>query len=165
MVLPLSAVYDSHPHGWANPVALRASAALPAAGAWDAAPTESFSSGAHRLTLYFTYTEGEEQGGDGAFDWQLWVSGVSVAALLPTGAEEWVVEPIYAAGAVAAGSTTQSNVQTEYQTYTTEVAGATEEFVYGPIEFHGTVERIRVRARESGNTGTPGTLQIMAVLQ
>ena len=162
MVLPLSGAWDSYPKGWANPINLRASAALPAAGAWDAAPTESFSSGAHRLTLYFTYEPGDQ---GSAFDWQLWVSAYSIAALAPAGAEEWVVEPIYAAGAVAAGAGTQSLVQTEYQTYTTENAGQTEEFVYGPIEFHGTVERIRVRARESGVVGTPGTLQITGVLQ
>ena len=162
MVLPLYGVYDSYPKGWANPINLRESAALPAAGAWDATPTESFSSGAHRLTLYFTYTGGDE---GSAFDWQLWVSPYSIVALAPTAAEEWLVESIYAAGAVAAGATAASNVQTEYQTYTTEVAGETEEFVYGPIEFHGTVERIRVRARESGVAGTPGTLQITGILQ
>ena len=162
MVLPLYGVYDSYPKGWANPIDLRPSAALPAAGAWDATPVESFSTGAHRLTLYFTYTGGDD---GAAFDWQLWVSAYSIAALAPAGAQEWVVEPIYGAGPVVAGAITQSNVQTEYQTYTIEQAGETEEFVYGPIEFHGTVERIRVRARESGVAGTPGTLQITGILQ
>ena len=165
MVLPLYGVHDTHPHGWANPINLRASAALPAAGVWDAAPTESFSAGSHNLTLYFTYTEGDAQGGGGAFDWRLEVSAYSIAALAPTGAQEWVYESIYDAGVVVPGTATGSDVTTEYQTFTIETAGGTDEFVFGPIEFHGTVERIRVRARESGNVGTPGTLQITGILQ
>lgn len=163
MVLPLSAVGDSHPKGWANPINLRVSAALPAAGAWDAAPTESSSAGAHKLTVYFTYTEGGQDGG--AFDWQLEVSGYSVVALAPAGANEWVTEAILAPSVVVAGADAQNTVQRDYQTYTVVTAGETEEFVFGPIELDGTVERIRIRARESGQVGTPGTLQITAVLQ
>ncbi len=61
-------VFDTHPRGWVNPVTLRADAALGAAGAWDAAPTESFSSGAQFITLSFTYARGAA---GGAFDFQL----------------------------------------------------------------------------------------------
>ena len=164
MVLPLSGVWDSYPKGWANPINLRASAALAGAGAWDATPTVSFSSGAHKLTLYFTYTRGAA---GGAFDWQLEVSPYSVVALAPTGAAEWITaDAIYAAGTVVAGADSQSLVQREYQTYESQGAAA-EDFAIGPIEFHGTVERIRVRARESasGIVATPGTLQITGELQ
>lgn len=153
MALPILA---AHPRGWQNPVNLRISAALAAAGAWDAAPTESFSSGAHNLTLSFTYTRGAA---GGAFDWQLEVSIYSVAALVPATASEWVTESLYAAGAVVAGADAQSRVQREYQTYQALLAAA-EDFVYGPIALNGTVERIRVRARESGSVGNPGDLQI-----
>jgi hypothetical protein len=161
-MLPMTAVYSGGPKGWANPVNLRASAALAAAGAWDAAPTASFSSGARRLTLSFTYTRG---GAAGAFDWQIEISPYSVAALAPAGAAEWITgDAIYAAGAVAAGADTTSFVQRELQTYTATGAGA-EDFAVGPIEFDGTIERIRVRARESGNVALPSTLQITGVLQ
>jgi hypothetical protein len=153
MALP---ILDPHPRGWQNPVILRVSAALPAAGAWDATPIESFSSGAHYLTLAFTYTRGAA---NGAFDWQLQISLYAVNALVPAGADEWVTESVYAAGPVLPGVDTPSRVQREIQTYQ-PLGAAAEDFVYGPIALHGTIERIRVRAKESGVTGTPGTLQI-----
>lgn len=152
----MSGVLQAYPNGWANPVNLRASAALPAAGAWDATPVESFSTNAKDLTLFFTY---EREGAGGAFDWQLEVAAYSVAAPAPAGAAEWTTESIYASGAVVAGADTTSLVQRELQTYTATGAAA-EDFVYGPIELNGTIERIRIRARESGNVGAPGTLQI-----
>jgi hypothetical protein len=149
---------DSYPRGYANPVNLRASAALPAAGAWDTTPTESSSANVENLTLTFTYTRGAQAG---AFDWQLWTSPYAVAANVPTGAEEWAAESIYSAGVLAAGSDVQSEAQREYQTY--EATGAVaESFTYGPIALEGTVERVRVRARESGAVADPGTLQIVA---
>ena len=149
---------DSYPRGYANPVNLRESAALPAAGAWDAAPTESSSANVENMSLTFTYERG---GQGGAFDWQLWTSPYAVAANVPTGAEEWAAESLYSAGVLAAGSDVGSEVQREYQTYEATGAGA-ESFTYGPIALEGTVERVRVRARESGAAGTPGTLQITA---
>jgi len=155
MALP---ILDAYPRGWQNPVNLRAWAALPAAPLWDATPTESFASGAHNLTLSFTYERGAV---GGAFDWQLQISIYAAAANVPTGADEWITESVYAAGAVAAGVDTQSRVQREFQTYQTTGAGA-ESFPIGPIALNGTVERIRVRARESGVPGTPGELQITA---
>jgi len=136
----------------------RASAALPAAGAWDATPTELACPYFQQVALTFTYTRGAL---NGAFDFQIEVSLYSVAANVPAGASEWVTESIYAAGAVAAGADTTSQVQRELQSYTSQGAAA-EDFVYGPVNLGGTIERIRVRARESGAVGTPGTLQIEA---
>ena len=151
-------IFSPAPRGYTNPVILRVSAALPGAGAWDAAPVESSSAFAARMTLAFTYTRGAA---GGAFDWQLEVSPYAVAANVPAGASEWITEAIYAGGAVVAGADTQSRVQREYQTYASTGAGA-EDFVYGPIDLHSMIERVRVRARESGVVGTPGTLQITA---
>lgn len=152
---------DTHPRGYQNPVNLRASAALPLAGAWDAVVdlVESFATYADFLTLNFTYTP--EQGG--AFDFQLWTSLYFVAARVPAGAQEWAAPPIYASGAVVAGADTQSLLQEEYQTYTPD-AVAIHSFDLGPIPLRGTIARIRVRARESGNVGAPGVLQITGVL-
>ena len=149
----------SYPVAWVNPEILRASAALPAAGAWDATPTELNVFGASTVTLSFSYTRGAA---GGAFDWQLWTSIYSVVGNVPAGAQEWVAESVLAVGAVAAGVDTQSLAQRDYQTYTSQGA-AVEAFVFGPIELAG-VERIRIRARESGAVGTPGTLQITGEL-
>jgi len=152
---------DSYPRGYRNPVILRVSADLPAAGDWDPAPVESFSTNAQSLTLSFTYTRG---GAAGSFDWQLEVSPYAVIGNVPAGASEWVTQSLYTAGAVAAGADSQSLVQREYQTYTATGA-ALEDFVFGPIELAGTIERIRVTARESGNVGAPGLLQITGELR
>jgi len=151
-------VLDSYPRGYANPVTLRASAALPAAGAWDATPTESFCTNAKAAVFTFTYTRGAA---GGAFDWQAEYSIYSAAALAPAGAGEWTTEAIYGAGAVAAGVDTTSLVQRELQSYASQGAAA-EDFTFGPITLDKSIERIRIRARESGVVGTPGTLQITA---
>ena len=155
--MPNIPIFSAHPVGWQNPVTMRASAALPAAGAWDAAPTEQSVAGAGSVLLTFTYTRGAA---GGAFDWQVQASPYAVAANVPAGAGEWGDESLHAAGAVVAGADTQSLVQAEYQTFTSQGAVA-ETFVYGPIEFDHTVERLRIPCRESGVVGNPGTLVVV----
>jgi len=150
--VPISATY-------LNVQEARASAALPAAGAWDATPTEMACPYFDNVTLRFTYTRGAA---GGAFIWQMETSPYSVVGNVPAGASEWETEAIKAAGAVIAGADTTSQVQRELQAYTTQGAAA-EDFSFGPIALNGTVERIRVRAAESGVIGTPGTLQVEAV--
>jgi len=137
---------------------VRASAALPAAGAWDT-PTELKCAYAHVLHLHFTYTRG---GVGGAFDWMIELSPFSVAALAPAGAQEWNRQPIYAAGAVVPGADTQSDLATEYYTY--QAQGATAEDFVVDVPLSGNVERYRVTARESGAVGTPGTLAVVGEL-
>lgn len=154
-------MHEAHPVGWANPQIVRVSAALPAAGAWDATPVELGSADADDLTLHFTYTRGAL---GGSFDWQLEVSPYSVAALVPAGASEWLTQSIYAGGVVAAGVDTISLVQREFQSYASQGAAA-EDFSFGPISLEGHIERYRVQARERGVVGTPGTLQITGVLR
>ena len=150
--VPLSATY-------LNVQEARANAVLPAAPAWDATPTEMVCAYFDNVTFNFTYTRG---GAGGAFNWQIETSPYSVVGNVPAGASEWITEAIYASGGVAAGADTTSLVQRELQSYTTQGAAA-EDFSFGPIGLNGTVERIRVRAQESGAVGTPGTLQIEAV--
>lgn len=147
----------THPVAWVNPEVMRATAALEAAGAWDAAPTELNVYGATSMILSFTYTRGAA---GGAFDFQIQASIYSVTALAPAGAGEWMDESLYAAGIVAAGADTTSLVQAELQSFTSQGAAA-ETFIYGPILLEST-ERIRIPARESGVVGTPGTLQVTA---
>ena len=155
----MGSVFWSHPPGWTNPFVLRASTALPVVGAWDAAPTESSCASARTVLLSFSYTRGAA---GGAFDFQLQTSIYGVIGNVPTGAQEWQTESLYASGAVAAGVDSQSRVQREYQTYASQGAAA-EVFSFGPIDIDGA-ERIRVTARESGVVGNPGTLQITAEL-
>jgi len=150
--VPLSATY-------LNVQEARANAVLPAAPAWDATPTAMVCAYFDNVTLSFTYTRGDA---GGAFNWQIETSPYSVVGNVPAGASEWITEAIYASGGVAAGADTTSLVQRELQSYTTQGAAA-EDFSFGPIGLNGTVERIRVRAQESGAVGTPGTLQIEAV--
>jgi hypothetical protein len=156
-ILPIP---ETAPRGWTNPITARDSAALAAAGAWDAAPIEFYTSGAHTMRLQFTYTRGAA---GGAFDFQVESSIYAIAANVPAGAGEWADPSVEAVGAVAAGADTQSLIQDGYDTFTSQGAAA-ETFTYGPVQLNGTVERVRVPCRESGVVGTPGTLAIVAEL-
>ena len=137
----------------------RVSAALPAAGAFDATPLELFVNGADKMMLAITYTRGAA---GGAMDFQLETSIYSVVGNVPAGAEEWVDGSAHATGAVAAGVDTASLVQDEVITFTSQGAAA-ESFAFGPLELNGGVERIRIPCRESGVVGTPGTAPITQV--
>jgi len=139
----------------------RASAILLPAGAWDATPTVMACPAFEFVTLSFTYTRG---GAAGAFDLQIQTSPYSIAGNVPAGAQEWVTESVYAGGVLAAGADVTSQLQRELETYQATGA-AVEAFSYGPIALEGTIERIRIGARESGNVGAPGTLQVEAVFQ
>ena len=158
MVMPIG---DPHPRGYANPVILRVSAALPAAGAWDATPIESFATNANEMSVHFTYTRGAA---GGAFDWQLEISHYSIVGLVPAGASEWVTMSLYAPGPVAPGADSQSRTQREYITYGSQGAAAEDHTFY--VELNKVVERVRIRARESadGDPDNEGTLQITAVM-
>ena len=145
-----------HPTGLANPATVRAAAALLAAGAWDAAPTEIPIIAADYFTLYFTYTRGAA---GGAFDFQIQYSPYSADL---AGVEDWFDASAYAIGAVVSGADTQSLIQAEYVTFQSQGATA-ENFIYGPIRLERTIERIRVLCRESGVVGDPGELHIVGV--
>ncbi len=139
-----------------NPVTVRAAAALAAAGAWDATPTEVACAGFNWVMFYFTYTRGAA---NGAMDFQIHTSPYSADV---AGVEDWFYQSVYAAGAVAVNVDTTSNIQRELVTSGATAAGA-ETFNYGPVSLDGTVERIRIRCRESGVAGTPGDVHIIGV--
>jgi len=134
----------------------RAAAALGAAGIWDAAPTEVVCAGALSVTYYLTYTRG---GAGGAVDSQIQTSPYSADR---AGVEDWFTQDIYAGAAVVPGADTTSTIQRELITYQA-VAAAAEMYVLDPIDLGGTVERIRIRCRESGNVGLPGDVHIVAM--
>ena len=139
----------------------RASAALAGAGAWDAAPTELFISGAETVTIQFSYTRG---GAGGAFDLQIQTSIYSLAGNVPAGAAAWADGMAYGVGIIAAGVDTASAMQAEY--VTCQATGAAQEIFQFTLQgLGGTVERLRIPCRESGAIATPGTLQITLVAQ
>lgn len=138
---------------------LRANAALAAAGAWDAAPLEVACPGFDTVTIAATYDQGAAA--LGAVDIQVWVSAYALTAMVPAGFAEWIPASVYGLGGVVAAADTQSLTQAEYVTFSSVgVAGAAEGFVLGPITITG-IERLRVRARESGVPGTPGALTLL----
>ncbi len=151
MVLPLD---GPHPPGVTNPITFRARAALPAASAWDAAPLEIPIALAKSVTLFIEYIRAAA---GGAADIQIFGSPYSADQALPV--QSWFSQALYAAGALAAGADVASRVQREYTTYQATGAAA-ETFIYGPIDLQ-YIERLRIRARESGAVANPGTCHIV----
>lgn len=129
----------------------RVSAALPAAGAYDTTPLILESPSAWFVTYYFRYTAGAAGGG---FSFKVEVS--------PDSTPIWHQTTIYAPGTVTPGADTVSTLQREELDYLAVGVGL-ESFVYGPVDLRRTVERVRLFAKETGVTATPGTLAVIAV--
>ena len=139
----------------------RVSAILLPASAWDVTPIELEAAHANHISFYFTYTRG---GAAGAFDYRIQSTPYSLDAGVAAGAQVWSQFSTLDPAAVVAGVDVTGFVQRRDTTYTATGA-AVESFAIGPFELLGTIERIRVGARESGNAGAPGTLQIQALLR
>jgi len=153
----MSITYGPSAYGEPTIVA-RVAAALPAAGAWDAAPVEFAVAGYDAMMLYLAY---EPEADDNACDWQIQYS--PYAADIPA-VVSWFAETAEQVAAVVVGTTTIVNVQTAYSSYEEE-AVADQGITYGPILLHKLgAERCRIVARESGLVGNPGTLTILAKL-
>jgi len=133
----------------------RAFSVLPAVGAWDANPIEMACPSFDFVLFYLNYIEGEVVGG--AVDIRIDISTDSTGTA-------WHQGTAYSTGAVAGGGDTSSLFQRENITYEPTTTDR-EYFVFGPVALNGTVERIRVVARESGQMGTPGWCQIEARFQ
>lgn len=129
----------------------RASAVLPNAGAYDSAPTEMDVRGFHYVMLFLTYTRGGSGG-----DVQLKLEASPVGS-----GDSWFQVAQSTKGTVTSGSDALENIQRGEVEYGSTGATA-EKVTYGPIFLGGCVERLRVPAQESGATGTPGTLAILA---
>lgn len=139
-----------------QPVTFRTWAVLPAAGAWDLAPT-IFAVAGYRTVLFFiTYQRGDAGGG---FDFKIEASPYSA----DKAARNWFQTSLYSAGTLAAGSDVESEIQREFISYLSTAAGA-EGFLFGPVDLGIASERMRVFCRESGVVGTPGSVEIVALL-
>ena len=140
----------------------RANAALGAAGAWDAAPTEFPVAGMAEMTAHVTYDEAPA-GQGGSVDFQIQVSPYAVVAQVPAGGVEWESMSLYQTGAVVGGADSASLLQHEIITFDPTVATA-QTIAFGPLALNGA-ERVRIRARESGAVANPGNCQIEVTLR
>lgn len=141
-----------------NPVIVRAYAALPGAGAWDATPLIINTVGIRYAALYISYLRGAV---GGAADFYIETSPFTADLVAPL--PSWFWGTIYAGGAVAANVDTQSRIQREYLTY-----GATgavlENVAFGVVDLGLSTQRMRLTARESGAVGSPGNFGVTAIM-
>lgn len=140
----------------------RANAALGAAGAWDAAPTEFPVCGMATLTAHVTY-DAAVLGPGGSVDFQIQVSPYAVVGQVPAGGTEWESMSLYQTGAVVGGADSQSLLQHEFVTFDPTVITA-QPIAFGPLALNGA-ERVRIRARERGAIANPGNCQIEVTLR
>ena len=140
----------------ANPATMRAAAALAAAGAWDAAPTEVACAGYGWMRLYFTYTRGAA-GGSVAYRYEISPYYTNLA-----GVEDWFQGTVYAPNPLTPCEDVCSEVQREFLIYCATSVNA-EMFISAPIHLAGCVERIRIPCREYGDVDIPGDCHIIAL--
>jgi len=130
---------------------MRVSAALPAAGAYDAAPLAIECMGWTKMTLLCAYTRGAL---GGAVRFYVDVSyGTAPTVYYQT--------TVYEAGAVVAGADTHSTIPHEDFTWNSGGA-AIERFAYA-LEIPSNIKNIRVVASEIGVIATPGTFAVNAI--
>jgi len=134
-------------------VAARASAALPAAGAYDATPTEIPTGGRKRLLVDFQYDE-DPGAANGRGKYQVWLCITDGTAV-----DQW--------GPISSGEqqpTVQgANTETWIQAaeYEFDPTAATNEGIQRLYDITGA-HKIRIPACESGDVANPGTCRIDA---
>jgi len=139
---------------------LRAVAVLPAAGAWDAAPTEINVDGAQFITLFFSYTRG---GAGGSFRFLPQVSPYSADQGVAT-IGNWFPPSVRNVAGFVIGADVAVNVQRlEGDLYT--AVGATLETFSLEIELGASAQRFRCACQEVGNVALPGAAHIIAYLR
>lgn len=137
----------------------RAIAALPAAGAFDAAPLELVTAGFTHCVVYVQYDEAAATI-NGAVNFSIEYSPYSANQLVFA---NWFAQPAIALGTVTPGAIVVSNIQRESITFT-PVGTGVEGIAIGPIELAGGAERMRIAAREIGDVANPGACGIVVVL-
>lgn len=135
----------------------RAFDALPAAGAWDATPTEFRVPHSCRLTLFVEYTQGAA-GGSVDVDIQTTPHNIDQTAPALT----WYSLSILGANAVIAGAATRGQLEPFYINF--DPTTGARETIPIDLSFPAFVERVRVRCREIGVTATPGSCRVWGLL-
>jgi len=133
-------------------VTVRASAALPAAGAFDAAPTEIPTGGRRYLLLVHQYTRAAA---GGSFRHRV------RTATTVGGTDYWAQAVLIQNGAFAAGADVNSLIQREDFEY--QATGAAAELIYCIYDL-GRAHKVRVPSREVGAVANPGTLLSLGIL-
>jgi hypothetical protein len=141
-------------------VTVRAWGALPAGGAYDAAPLEVLCANWDNVTLYIVYTRAAA---NGAVTLRGDASPYGLDALAPAGTPVWFRSSLYVPAVLAAGVDAASRFQRETLTYQATAAGQ-ESLIYGPIALGRTCERFRVACAESGAIANPGNCAIYALM-
>ena len=139
------------------PQTLRVFAALAAAGAFDAAPTELHVVGGDHATLFLEYTRGAA---NGAVNMQIEFSPYSVDATAPV--VSWFPMSIWSPGATVVNVTTQSLLEPELVEFGSTVA--TRQGSLFDILIPAYVARIRVACAEIGIVGTPGSCSLTLIV-
>lgn len=128
--------------------------ALPAGGAFDGAPIEMYCSEKETVTLYCTYLRGASGG-------EVTLRVESSPHAEDTAGANWFAITLYDADDVTVATDSLSQVQRENLQYSS-VGATAESFTFGPIHLDNDVQRLRVIAAESGQTATPGDLEVIA---
>lgn len=129
----------------------RVSAALAAAGAYDTSPVEMNCQGWQWVMFFIKYTRG---GAGGDLQFKPEVSPVGSG-------DHWYQVGAAVNGSISSGTDLVNNIQrAEVEYGSTGVAA--EKVSYGPIFLGGCADRIRLNCQESGATGTPGTVEVLA---
>ena len=139
----------------------RAEAALPGAGAYDAAPTVVHTAGAEEILLYCAYDEAAG-GAAGSVGVIVEASPYSVdhATLL-----NWYRLSVVNVGAFAAGADVAEEVQREGAMDYEPTAATREGFILGAYGLKGAVARMRVSCAETGQVGFPGLMHVVGVMR
>jgi len=132
-------------------VTVRAAAALPAAGAYEAS-AEVPCAGYRWLSLYLSYDE-DPATAAGAVTY--------FVELRPAGSTVWYADPSWTTAAVAAGADTVEHLQRRHFVYT-PVGTATERWRHPMVIGLDGVEAFRVQCAESGAVGAPGVFSAVA---
>lgn len=137
---------------------VRASAALEAAGAWDT-PIPRDCSGFGRVTINGSYTRGDAAG---MLELEVSLSLYGVVGEVPAGDQEWV--PVFVAQTEAVVGADTNDVDLEPVIYQFTPQGAAAEPFVVDLNLPDSARRVRVRVREGGAVGSPGTCALSMLL-
>lgn len=136
-----------------DPQVVRVSAALPAAGAFDAAPTERSCVGRNHVAIFPNYTRAAV---GGAYAMRVEVCN-TIAAV-----DEWAEIAVIRSGILTEGASTRHDIQAggEFNFVSVDANAKRIKFDFDI----GSAYKIRIPAAETGVVGTPGTLYISILL-
>ncbi len=154
-------ILNPHPVAVQNPAVMRAFAALPAAGAWDADPAVIECGGFWWCRFYFVY-EAAELAVDPSLEWYYDASPYSAGATVDMAEAEWAHGALYVPGDLTPWSEVHSDVQQENIIFAPDTHDE-ETFIGPPIRLAGCVERIRIVCRERGDANNPGSCGVLGV--